>query len=37
VNPESRIPGRTYLMRLTGTGRPLALLTERFSPAVFLG
>jgi len=31
----SRVPARTYLMRLTSTGKPLALLTERFAPHVF--
>jgi chorismate-pyruvate lyase len=35
LTPSSRIPGRTYLMRLAATGTPLAVLTERFAPHVF--
>jgi chorismate-pyruvate lyase len=35
LTPMSRVPARTYLMRLTSTGKPLALLTERFAPHVF--
>ncbi|HEX5742199.1 MAG TPA: hypothetical protein VFY17_11700 [Pilimelia sp.] len=32
---DARVPARTYLMRLTATGAPLALITEWFAPAVF--
>jgi chorismate-pyruvate lyase len=35
LTSASRVPARTYLMRLTSTGKPLALLTERFAPHVF--
>jgi len=35
LTPTSRVPARTYLMRLSSTGKPLALLTERFAPHVF--
>ena len=35
LTSTSRVPARTYLMRLTSTGKPLALLTERFAPHVF--
>jgi chorismate-pyruvate lyase len=31
----SRVPGRTYIMRLSATKMPLAVLTERFAPHVF--
>ena len=34
LTPSSRVPARTYLMRLA-SGKPLALLTERFAPHVF--
>lgn len=35
LHPTSRVPARTYLMRLANTGQPLAVLTERFSPVLF--
>jgi chorismate-pyruvate lyase len=35
LDAASRVPGRTYLMRLSGTGQPLAQLTEWFAPHVF--
>ncbi|HEV7950841.1 MAG TPA: chorismate pyruvate-lyase family protein [Glaciihabitans sp.] len=39
LSPEltslSRVLGRTYVMRLTSTGTPLAVLTERFASHVF--
>ena len=35
LTTTSRVPARTYLMRLSSTGKPLALLTERFAPHVF--
>ncbi len=37
LTPASRVPGRTYVMRLTATKTPLAVLTERFAPHVFVG
>jgi chorismate-pyruvate lyase len=37
LTSASRVPGRTYVMRLTATKMPLAVLTERFSPHVFEG
>jgi chorismate-pyruvate lyase len=37
LTPTSRVPGRTYVMRLAHTGTPLAVLTERFTPALFIG
>ena len=37
LTPASRVPGRTYVMRLTATKTPLAVLTERFAPHVFEG
>lgn len=35
LTPSSRVAGRTYVMRLSSSGRPLAALTERFAPHVF--
>jgi chorismate-pyruvate lyase len=35
LTASSRVPGRTYVMRLSATGKPLAALTERFAPHVF--
>lgn len=35
LTPTSRVPGRTYVMRLAQNGTPLAVLTERFAPALF--
>jgi chorismate-pyruvate lyase len=35
LTSTSRVPGRTYVMRLAGSGRPLAVLTEKFAPRVF--
>lgn len=37
LTSASRVPGRTYVMRLTATKTPLAVLTERFAPHVFEG
>ncbi len=34
--PSSRVPGRTYVMRMSSDGSPLAVLTERFAPHVFV-
>lgn len=36
LTPTSRVPGRTYVMRLASTGTPLAVLTERFAPLLFV-
>jgi chorismate-pyruvate lyase len=35
LSATSRVPGRTYVMRLAENGRPLAVLTEKFAPRVF--
>ena len=35
LTSSSRVPARTYVMRLANTGEPLAVLTERFAPHVF--
>jgi chorismate-pyruvate lyase len=35
LSAMSRVPGRTYVMRLATTGTPLAVLTERFAPGMF--
>jgi chorismate-pyruvate lyase len=35
LTPSTRVPGREYLMRNSASGRPLAVLTERFAPHVF--
>lgn len=36
LGPSSRVPGRTYVMRMSADGSPLAVLTERFAPHVFV-
>lgn len=35
LSPLSRVPARTYVMRLAATDAPLAVLTERFAPGMF--
>jgi chorismate-pyruvate lyase len=35
VEPESRVPARTYRMRSMTTGEPLTLITEWFAPRLF--
>ncbi|MEJ2864283.1 chorismate--pyruvate lyase family protein [Actinomycetospora flava] len=37
VAPESEVPARTYRMRAVASGRPLAAITEWFSPAALGG
>lgn len=37
ITPSSRVLGRTYVMVLSSTGKPLVALTERFAPHVFAG
>lgn len=36
LTAASRVPGRTYVMRMSSDGSPLAVLTERFAPHVFV-
>ena len=35
VDPESRVPSRTYRMRDMTTGQPITLITEWFAPLLF--